>query len=59
MPKIVKIKVWMIQHDEDGVVYYGPYFSEEEAKAHNYKNIHGWGKIYQETEEAILADDDA
>jgi len=57
MPNTVKIKVWWIEHDEDGTIYLGPYLSEWEANERNYKNIHGWGRVYQEVEEAFLAED--
>ncbi len=57
MLNTVRIKAWYIEHDVDGRVYLGPYFTEKEAKEHNFENIHGWGRIYIDIEEAILADD--
>jgi len=56
MTNTVKIKVWMIEHDVDGRVYFGPFLSEAEANEHNFENIHGWGIVYEDVEEAILAE---
>ena len=56
MSSTALIKIWWIEHDVDGQVYLGPYFTELEARANNFENIHGWGSIYPETQEAILAE---
>ena len=54
MPSTVEIKIWMIEHDVDGRVYLGPYFTEQEANENNFQNIHGWGKVYEDTQKAEL-----